>query len=32
MNVVLGAALTLVWFVALVVWAAPRLPARAPAT
>jgi hypothetical protein len=29
MNVVLGAAVTLIWLVGLVVWAAPRLPARA---
>jgi hypothetical protein len=29
MNVVLGAALSLIWLVGLVVWAAPRLPVRA---
>jgi len=29
MNVVLGAALSLLWLVGLIVWAAPRLPARA---
>jgi hypothetical protein len=32
MNVVLGAALSLVWLVGLVVWAVPRLPPRALAT
>jgi hypothetical protein len=29
MNLILGAGLSLVWFVALVVWAAPRLPVHA---